>query len=72
MIRGPHIWEVVEQATKNIGAFQELFDIPLDCPHTHKCMIRCKHFKNFDANPFQYGQFIGAWGKFPHHDQVAS
>ena len=52
--RGPHTWEVVKEATKNIYICGELFDIPLECHDKHACPIMLKYFKNVDATPFVY------------------
>lgn len=59
-VRGPHTWEVVKDAAKNIRIRGELFDIPLECHDRHACPIMLKYFKNVDATPFVYDQFIGA------------
>ena len=32
--------------------------------------LRLKDFKLEDVVPYVYDRFIGAWGMFPHHDQV--
>ena len=45
-----------------------LFDIPLDC--TDGQLLRLKKFKLEVVVPYVYDKFIGAWGMFPHHDQV--
>ena len=45
-----------------------LFDIPLD--RTASKPLRLKKFKVEAVVPYVYDKFTGAWGMFPHHDQV--
>ena len=45
-----------------------LFDIPHDCASGQP--LRLKEFKLEAVAPYVYDMFIGAWGMFPHHDQV--
>ena len=45
-----------------------LFDIPPD--HAIGQPLRLKEFKLEVGVPCVYVRFIGAWGMFPHHDQV--
>lgn len=61
----------MKEATKEIDVHRELFNIPPYYPTRHRGLIPLKYFRNVDATPFVYDRFIGAWGQFPHHDQVS-
>lgn len=52
----------MKSATKDIDVRAKLFDIPLDRRARHVGLIPLKYFKNVDATPFVYDQFIGPWG----------
>ena len=67
-MKGPNDWAVVRDATTAHDVKGALFDIPLDCGSSQP--LRLKEFKLEDAAPYVYERFIGAWGMFPHHDQV--
>ena len=61
-------WPAFRDETKDIDLKGAMFDIPPDC--THGQPLRLKEFKLEVAAPHVYDRFIGAWGMFPHHDQV--
>ena len=65
---GPDKWPAVKDATKDIDVKGALFDIPPNLPRGQP--LRIKEFKLEVAAPHLYDRFIGAWGMFPHHEQV--
>lgn len=67
-VMGPHKWDDVKVATRGHAVKGTVFDIPLDRPADQP--LRLKKFKREAATPYVYDRFIGAWGMFPHHDQV--
>ena len=58
----------MRDATIGHGVKGALFDIPPN--HALGQLLRLKDFKLEVAAPYVYDRFIGAWGMFPHHDQV--
>jgi len=65
---GPQRWEVVKVSTRGHDVKGFLFDIPLDFPSDQP--LRLGEFKLEAATLHIYDRFIGAWGMFPHNDQV--
>ena len=67
-MKGPDDWVIVRDATAGHDVKGALFDIPPDRGSGQP--LRLKEFKIEVATPYVYDRFIGAWGMFPHHDQV--
>ena len=65
---GPDNWAIVRDATTGHDVKGTLFDIRLDRAAGQP--LRLKEFKLEVATPYVYDRFIGAWGMFPHHEQV--
>ena len=65
---GADRWEAVKVAMRGHDVKGFLFDIPLDRPSGQP--LRLREFKLEAATPYVYDRFIGAWGMFPHHEQV--
>ena len=67
-MKGPDNWAAMRDATASHDVKGALFDIPPD--YASGQPLRLKEFKLEAAVPYVYDRFIGAWGMFPHHDQV--
>ena len=65
---GADRWDAVKVAIKGHDVKGILFDIPPDHPSGQP--LRLREFRLEAAAPYVYDRFIGAWGMFPHHDQV--
>ena len=67
-LKGPDDWVIVRDETAGHDVKGALLNIPPD--HAPGQPLRLKEFKLEAAAPYVYDKFIGAWGMFPHHDQV--
>jgi len=67
-VLGPDSWQAVKAATDDRDVRNTLFDIPPN--RGRRQPLRLKEFKLAEAAAAVYDRFIGAWGMFPHHDQV--
>ena len=67
-VKGRNDWTIVRDATVSHDVKGALFDIPLNRGLGQP--LRLKEFKLEVVAPYVYDMFIGAWGMFPHHDQV--
>ena len=67
-MRGLDNWAAVKHATTGHDVKGTLFDISPDRFVVQS--LRLKELKLEAAAPYVYDRFIGAWGMFPHHDQV--
>ena len=67
-VLGPDRWQAVKVATNDKDVRNTLFDIPPN--RGRRQPLRLKEFKLAEAAATVYDRFIGAWGMFPHHDQV--
>ena len=67
-MKGPNDWAAVRDAIVGHDVKGALFDIPPDCASGKP--LRLKEFKLEAITPYVYDRFIGAWGMFPHDDQV--
>ena len=65
---GQDNWATVRDATDVHDVKETLFDISPDRFVVQS--LRLKELKLEAAAPYVYDRFIGAWGMFPHHDQV--
>ena len=67
-MKGPDNWATERDAKARHDVKGALFDISPDRATGQP--LRLKESKLEVAAPYVYDMFIGAWGMFPHHDQV--